>query len=222
MAWKSPVITGTESVAANKQYLDDNSIYIKAKQQLDHYWDETAGLDGHHKYVNMPKLESGGTPIDPTLPAGLNLNYYCKQKTTTESPTHVPVMPFTKDASGAVLELLGIRAMCVFSMSGTTITQNYSHNMNPQVHATPGIVLDATGFFTANFASALPSVNYAFYGGAMANGTIVSPDLNVNIRPDTDLTTNKTAALCKFRSVQISTPFAATNPLQCWFVVFGG
>lgn len=212
MTWNNPVITGTESVAANKTYLNDNSSYIETKLQLDHYWDETAGLNGHHKYANMPKLESGGTPTDPTLPAGLDLNYYCKQKTSTESPTHQPVMPFTKDASGAVLELLGIRACAVFSVAAGVVTVNYKHNVTSVTRASEAI-------FDVVF-PALPSNNYGILGGGLANSSDATDRLAFNITAATALGTTKSTT-----GFQIRTTAYGGNkrdPLQCWFVCFGG
>lgn len=73
MTWTNPVVDGTKSVAFNKAAMNNNTAYIETKLQLDHYWDEDANKDGHHKLVEMT-----AEAADPPISADMDAVYYTK------------------------------------------------------------------------------------------------------------------------------------------------
>jgi len=221
MVWTSLSPDGTKSVRFNTPQMLGNTEYTETTMNLDHYWNADADLDGHHKFAQMTQVGSAASPADPVIQAGIDLVYYCRTKTTTESPSHQDVQPFTVSdiTNPQVMQLLGIRAMGVFSVSGAgAITLNYTHNLT----SVSRLPLATTGQFRANFANALPSVNYLILGGAISNVNDVNSLLDFNVCGATALATVKSASSFRFQTRTTGGNPTLADPLQCWFVVFGG
>lgn len=214
---------GTKSVKDNKAQAIFNTDYIETTMQVDHYFDEGASSDGHHKYVQSPKSESGGTPSDPSLATGQDGVSYFKEKTAVESPAQQDVQPYFRNA-GQVMQLLGIRACGVFTVDGDNITVNYSHNLAVQdtpggsTISSDGIYRASTGAYVVKFAAALPSDDYLILADTLASGGVaIKPEFisGAGNKQTTDFT------MLTVTGIGTSTAIP-TDPLQCWFVVFGG
>lgn len=208
MAWQTTAPNGNLSVAANRSILQDNTTYIKTTMNLDHSWDTDANLDGHHLFTKMPKVD-----VDPTLTTDLDLVYYAREKTAAESPENEDVQPFVKNADSAIMQLLGIRVCAVINMIGTTPTTVYSHNLT-------SVTRSSTGAYTVTF-PALPSDNYLVYCGLVSNSSNPSGLGYMSIAGSTDQST-KTTTTVELRAFTFSGSPSAIDPLQFWFVIFGG
>lgn len=232
MTWSTTAPLGTVSVKANKSIIGDNFTYIRAKMGStaadttnddtirDHFWDVSTNFDGRHRFINSPAYTIGGIPADPVLGAGMDGVSYIKLLTSTQSTAQQDTQPFFRNA-GLVMQLLGIRAMCVFNGGGTPTQANivYSHNMALQSAGTPGIATTGTGFFTATFENALPSENYLVLGGAIRNDTS-GTELFFNVQGATTLTDVKSTTTLKFMTRDDGA--TAFTPKQTWFICFGG
>jgi hypothetical protein len=62
MTWTVGWPTGNISVKNNKTPGQNNMAYIETTAQVDHYFDEGAGFDGHHKFIKMPVQASDVSP----------------------------------------------------------------------------------------------------------------------------------------------------------------
>lgn len=223
MAWSDTAPDGSQSVKANESILQGNTTYIKTTLDIDHYWNDGANTDGHHRFVQMAKSETGGTPSDPTVATAMDGVAYLKQKTATEQPGAVQsILPFFKDdaATPAVMELLGIRAMAMFSAFNGTITPKYVHNINPA--AGTGIVRTAKGKFTITFKNALPTANYLILGGCINNNSANDVAAFYLESSTVSPPTTKTANLFKIQTYSVSGSPAAIDPNEMWFICFGG
>lgn len=214
MPFNSTWPDGAVSVEDNGLPGRQNTTFIETTMQVDHYWDEGGTLDGHHKYVQAPKSENGGTPTDPTIATGMDGAYYLKEKTATEAPDLQNVLPYFKDDAGtpAVMELLGIRACVLFEGSGVNGAQTikYSHNVASASRT-------AAGLYTITYTTALPTNNYLVYGFGAGNSG--SAAFHFLIQGDSTLTNVKSTSLCKLVA---TTGAAVVDPTQAWIMCFGG
>ena len=80
MTWNNPVIDGTKSVKFNKTAPNENTNYIETNMQLDHFWDEDANEDGHHRQIQMPKQAT-----DPSLATDMDGAFYFKEDANSET-----------------------------------------------------------------------------------------------------------------------------------------
>ena len=55
---------GTKSVRVNRTNGNNNMSYIQTTMQKDHYWNEDATKNGHHRKVDMPKSLSNPTLVN--------------------------------------------------------------------------------------------------------------------------------------------------------------
>lgn len=223
MVWHSTWPLGTDSVRANTIPGQDNTNYIKSTMNLDHFWDSGTNKDGHHQFTQMPQSGTASVPTNPALATGCDGVYYCKAKSAVESPSNQDVQPFFQDVKSLNLpdltpqfmQLLGIRVMAMFHLVGIGVVIDYQHNLT-------SIVRNGVGTFTATFPT-LPSSNYLVLGGMIRNGAI--GDIGTfNVRGATSATSpaTKTTTTLQFITETISGSPEATDPLQCWFVIFGG
>ena len=209
MPWNSTWPIGSSSVRANKTPGVQNTAYIEITLNNDHYWNIGTNEDGRHKFVNMPKQA-----VDATISTGMDGNIYLREKTAAESPTNQDIQPYFRNAS-QVMQMLGIRACGVFTVVGGVVTIQYKHNIST-------IVRDSAGVFTATFAAATPTNNYLVLGDCVRN-TATANDVGVfTMSAASTLTNVKSTALFKFRTFTYAGSPAAIDPIQCWFVVFGG
>lgn len=230
--WSSTAPLGSVSVRANKSILQNNITYIETymgnsilgtntNAVRDHFWDVSGDLDGRHRFMNSVGFTVGGTPTDPEIGANMDGVFYFKQKSNIESTVQQDVQLFYRNVP-QIMQVLNIRAMGVFTGSSSNPTQAqvlYSHNLALQAAGTPGIVHTATGRYTITFANALPSQNYLVLGLGIRDGA-AEEDLIMYIRGSSDINNVKTTT-----SVKIG--FKTSNgshhdPLQGWFVIFGG
>ncbi len=221
MTWTPISPVGTKSVRFNTPQMAGNTAYIDATMKVDHYWN-SVGLSGHHKFAQMTQMGTPASPTNPAPDAGIDLVYYCKSKTTVESPSQQDVQPFTisnplAPATAQIMQLLGIRVMAVFHLDNSNPPMpiiDYSHNLT-------SIVRNSKGVFQANF-PLLPSPNYLVLGGSLVKSALVNDLLSFNLDAATALTATKTTTFFKFRTVALNSGFELKDPLQCWFIVFGG
>ena len=225
MAWTSVSPDGTKSVRFNTPLMAGNTAYIESTMNLDHYWNFSATLDGHHRFAQMTQSGTPAAPTNPTPATGIDLVYYCKSKTAVESPSQQDVQPFSISNPNAplvrqIMQLLGIRAMGVFSATGGTVVMNYSHNLRPQSPSPApfGVTRTGTGRFTINYATALPSINYAVLGGVLRDGGFGDFYLDTTA----SVASSKSTTQLKFSTISSGGSPTLFDPLQCWFIVFGG
>lgn len=216
MAWNSTFPDGTKSVKANEATGQANTTYIETTLNNDHFWNIGADEDGRHKFAQMPKYEDGAvaTPTSPTIAAGMDLAYFARLKTGTESVAQQDVQPYVRNDS-AIMQLLGIRACGTFNVSGGVVTVVYAHNVS-------SVTRTATGRYTIAFDDAMPSSAYLFMGSAMRKTNDGTEDKLCNVcvasssALDTTKTTTEVHILCSDMSAN------KIDPLQLYFVVFGG
>lgn len=234
MPWNSNWPFGNQSVKSNESPGLENTTYIEttmgndivgtnANGTQDHFWDVDAGLDGHHRFMKLPGFTVGGLPDDPIFDTNfIKAVYYVKQKLAAESTAQQDFQCFYKNSTN-IMQLLGIRAMGVFNGSGATPPQAsvvYSHNLALQTAGTPGIFRNATGDYTVTFDSALPSENYLILGGAVRSDSARELLFEVKGTNGAGLAAVKTINFFKF--ITQSDGGNKVDPLQCWFVCFGG
>jgi hypothetical protein len=218
MTWEPLWPDGNQSVQDNRPAGAANTTYIKTKMELDHYWGLEGNNDGHHRWMMAPKKETGGTPDNPTLATGMDGVVYLKQKISGESPDRQPVMPYYLPASSEVMELLGIRAGGVFSLSGDVFTLKYGHNV------TAGSMIrspvSTTGRYQVTFTTALPNANYGVFGGCLFDGSIRTGLFAMAV--GAAVSNIKVAESFKFETLRADTTGALHNFAECWFICWGG
>jgi len=219
MPWNSTWPQGSLSVKSNRASGNQNTTYIETTASVDHFWNESANKDGHHLQVQMPMQGTPAVPTDPTLATEMDGVFYYKAKSATEAPDNQDVQPFfinNEEASTPgvtqIMQLLGIRVCGVFSVSGGVVTVEYSHNLT-------SITRNGTGVFTVVFPS-LPTNNYLVLGDGVANSSSSTEKLDFYVQGSTSLSTVKSKTSFKFRTNNSSG--LSADPLQCWFVCFGG
>lgn len=223
MTWNTLFPDGTKAASAMVTPGQQNTAYIKTTMNQDHFWDEDANKDGHHQFVKCPKLESGGSPDDPTLGADIDGCIYYKEKTSAESVDQQDVQPFYRDAN-MIMQMCAIRAMGVFTVSGGVVTMRYSHNLD----STTPVDRTAAGTYTVNFDTDMPSTAYLIEGGAITN-TAVDLERMFFQYPVGTAANAKDESWFKFQTVRFrndgsigSVGFVARDPVECWFKVYGG
>lgn len=229
MTWHSSWPEGAKSVKGNKLFGQENTTYIENTNNIDHYWNASEGAnDGHHKHVQMTMTGTSAVPADAVLANSMDGAFFVKAKTDKESIGNQDAQPFfiNNKAVGtrgdtAVMQLLGIRAMGHFSLSGTTITTQYVYNVVPSDPGPCGIARSTLGGFTVTFENALPTANYFVLGGAMNSVANDASQLLFGVNSTNAATTTvKSDTFFKFNI--LDTGFNRKDPKQCWFVVFGG
>jgi len=212
-AWNTTFPDGSKSVKSNKTIGQQNTTYTKTTLNVDHQWHVGTDEDGHHKFAQMAGYETGGTPDDPTLATGMDLVYFAKLKTAAEAVAQQDVQPFAR-VSTNIMQLLGIRAMALFDVSGGVATLKYGHNI-------ASVAWQATGRFLITYTNALPSINYLVLGGAIKNtGATSYETLIAGVSGGVSVLSVKNTANCL--CVTKDTSGAANEPTQAWFVMFGG
>lgn len=85
---------GTKSVKVNRAQGNINMSYVIDQMQKDHYWIEDATKDGHHRKVDMPKLDTAPTLVNDGIVYAMDTSdtvtevYYTNNSTTYQlSPT---------------------------------------------------------------------------------------------------------------------------------------
>lgn len=207
MTWNTTAPDGSKSVKDNETILQENTTHLGTYLNLDHFWGIGGTSDGHHRFVSCPEDATDGGPALAGIANGL---YYVANNGGRSQP-------FFKNT--AVMELLGIRAMSVFS-GLEPFTQAYSLNIG-NIARTAG---QDTGFYTVTFASNLPSVNYAVFIGGMQKTTGITPAINRNLicTVDSNSALDITKKKESFQFHCVAEDNNPRNPLQVWFICFGG
>jgi len=78
MAWNTVCPDGTKTVKANNPIIQDNIDYIKTTMVKDHYWDESANLDGRHRQVSYQ-----ASTADNALGSDVAGNHYIRKVSAT-------------------------------------------------------------------------------------------------------------------------------------------
>jgi hypothetical protein len=213
MVWSSTWPVGTVAVGDNTLTGQANTTYVETTMNVDHYWNIGGDEDGHHKFVQCPKTETGGTPSNPTVATGMDGALYLKQKTTVESPDFQAVLPYFKDGlvSPSILEMLGIRSCGLVTIGASptfTIVSKYSHNLT-------SITRQSAGVYDVVFPQ-LPSQYYLPFVMALRRG---SAGQSAYATLDGTLKTD-TGFRILVQRTEITT--TRTDPQELWFFVFGG
>lgn len=233
MVWNSTAPDGTKSVGQNTTILQSNTTYTETTMNLDHYWNIGANEDGRHKWMQTVATNDADTALATNVAraAGIDLVYFSRFVTETESPNNQEAYPFVKNMGESgegtpyplgVMQLLGIRAMCIFNVTGNgaTITQLFTFNIKEQVGLTEGIIRDSPGKFRAEFSNNLPSENYLVLGGCV--NTTENARFIFNMRPSTSVSSAKDTTRIRFYNQDMNDESSTLDPSQCWFVCFGG
>ena len=232
MPWSAASPDGTASVSTNRTQMNANNVYIQTNlgnvaigtnldTTKDHFWNTGDEFAGRHRFLQSVGFTSGGSEADPAIGVAMECVAYPKRKIAQESTAAQNIEYFLRNTSG-IMQFLNIRAMGVFSQTGTASpTQSqvvYSHNLGVQPG---GIVRDSLGQYTITFASALPTANYLVYVGGIRNETNAFEALYGQVKAATTLSTVKSTSMVKinFRLLSAQT---GVDPLQGWFVCFGG
>ena len=218
--WNSTAPDGAQSVKSNESILQDNTTYIETTMAIDHFWDAGGTKDGHHQFVQTEATNIDDTSLETnaTLATGMDGVYYSRFKTSTESTAQQDCQPYFINETGGgpttnILQLLGIRACVVFNVTASAISSTpYKHNVS-------SVSRNATGDYTISFSTSLPSINYlAFSGGLRDNAT--NRELFSCVRGDTTIGASKKVGSC--RIITSTASGSLVDPLQVWFVCFGG
>ena len=226
-SWNTVYPDGTKSVQDNKPLGQANTTYIKTTMNTDHYWDDSSNTDGHHKWVQVTQSGTSVAPVIPALSTGMDAIIYGKTQTSLVTPTNSQdVQLFMKnnkavDTPGVTqeMQLIAMRACCVWTQSGSTVTVTYSHNV-------ASVVRTGEGLYTVTFTDALPSVNYLVQGGGVRTGQSGSHVTNMAIRADggslADVKSTAKMELSASISGSGSTGSIARDVVQGWVYCFGG
>ena len=147
---------GTLSVGANNATGVANSLFVQDNMQADHYFNEGATKEGHHKFAKMTISGTLSAPDDPGV-ANVDATYYTRyNKTPTETDQTQNVQPFFETSWGQ-MQLLGIRAHGLVAVSSVTGVMTVHSSFNCTI--TRQGVWDAStnvGKFLCTFAPPCP------------------------------------------------------------------
>lgn len=210
MTWNGgSTVDGQQSVAANKSRINGSLSYLDSTWKVDHFFNNTnSNLDGHHRYVQMPKNESGGSAADVAIAMDMDGVTYVKEKTSGSTTQEA----FYRNTSN-IHYASGFKALLQFTVSGTTPTIQFAHNVG-------SVTRNSQGIYTVNFTDNMPSDNYVVLGTAMRASATAS-QLSVAV----DGAAAKGTSI-KVGSVRIE--FASTDsgnstdPLVAMIAVVGG
>lgn len=223
MPWNPVWPIGNLSVKANETPGTQNTAYIETTMgntavgtqddtTRDHFWNVGSFEDGRHRYVCSPAFTIGGNPADPVIGDQMDGVSYIRFKTAAESTAQQDVQPFFQNAT-SIMQLLGMRACIVFNFNGAITSTVYAHNVD-------SLSRTATGKYTLNFTTALPSINYLVLGAAIRNSSSTSDELMFMMQGSQTVTNVKDVGSCKFQFQ--STSGTLRDPLQAWVICFGG
>lgn len=156
MSWNSTVITGSNSVSANKTPLNQNTTYIENTMRIDHFWaNANSSKDGHHNFAEMPSQTSDVTPSD------LDGVYYVKNHQINGSAAEP--LPFFGNASSLFGMIPLIRTAGYFDGTGGNgiKTPIWSYNLTT-------INKNSDGNYTITF-PAVTDINYMVLPFAASN-----------------------------------------------------
>ena len=236
MTWNTTWPINGISVRANQTPGDQNTKYISTTAKVDHFFNEGVDENGHHKYAQMVATNDADKTLATNSPlaTAMDLMYFSRYKTTAESQaaiqqcmayfknTLVPgeVAPF----SAGVMEILGIRACALWGYVGAVQTLYYAHNIT-----NANLVNTAAGKFTATFSNPLPSDKYLFLGSSVPSIVGYSEAVGFCVVESPDGA--RTLPIIKtVNSISFTTPCiyggsstrVIANPVQGWFICFGG
>lgn len=219
MPWNTTWPDGTVSVEDNQPTGQQNTTYVETTINTDHFFNESANEDGHHRFVQCQKSGTAATPTDIALATDMDGAYYVRAKSAAESTANQDVQPFyinnkVVDVAGTtqVMQLLGMRACAVFTgqLVNGACTLVYSHNV-------ASVTRTSAGNYTVVYTDSLPSENYMVQGDCIVNNS--SPGL-LTLQQGAAVSDVKTTTNLKLRTFRGSA--SAIDPVQGWFFCFGG
>lgn len=180
MTWATNVPRGDLLPLTERPRFQGNWSYIQTNMRDDHFWDEDANKDGHHRKMSCVNIADTGVTLSGNDPAnvdtGTNGMYYVRPKTSTEAPdaaNQVVNGYFTARNTGDTANFykqIGMSAMVTFSVSGGAITQNGGNNWDYQ-HNVSAVTRNSIGDYTITFSVAMPNTNYLVLATAESAGT---------------------------------------------------
>jgi hypothetical protein len=138
MAWTSISPIGSKSVKDNRTTMAANTIYIETTMgnvaQLsanattpDHFWNISATLDGHHRFIRSPKFETAlNTPGDPAVGTGMSSVLYTRLVNTAVGKVEY----FYKNANAVVDDYPGKYQVTPTYRSGTLVIDGPFSNIS--------------------------------------------------------------------------------------------
>ncbi len=224
--WNDLWPDGAVPVETNATTGTQNTTYIETTMNVDHFWNTSGTKDGHHQFVQMPQTGTPASPSEAALATGMDGAIYAKAKSSAEAPGNQDVQPFyignsKADDSGTdqVMQMLTMRTCCTFTGRNTNgvCTLVYNHNIT-------SVTRTFAGVYEVVF-PALPSANYLMLAGAVLGTGVANRIISASIPDAVSLNTVKSTARftlhCNLTRFDLST-IQLVDPLQCWFVCFGG
>lgn len=83
MPWNSVWPDGSKSVKNNQPTGQQNTTYLEDTLVQDHFFNEGATLDGHHRFMQLVAYTSGGSPANPTIATGMDGVLYTRSVQST-------------------------------------------------------------------------------------------------------------------------------------------
>ena len=183
MPWNSLSPDGTKSVKQNTTPMLQNTAYIEASMNTDHYWNIGVDEDGHHKSVQMEDFANTatGAPADAPIATGMDGCTYLR----TVSASDARIQGFYRNTNGIY------QFIPAFKSGSTALTGSYATVTSVPAHSYGEIYmfLDndsdnmAMGFFKSGAAvvqtyasmtqfsgSSTAKTNLKFGNGAEASG----------------------------------------------------
>ena len=232
MVWNSLWPDGSKSVKQNTTTGNQNTSYTETTLNNDHFWNFGTDEDGHHRFMQTVATNDADKTLQTNtqLSTGMDLVYFSRYKTAIESVTQQDCQPYAKNIAGAnplylngVMQLLGIRAMVLFTVAAGVPTIRYKHNVKPitGVPATDGVERQSAGRFAIRFETALPSDDYLVLGGAQKNAAFAAFEpINSSVSSGPGIGNAKSTTELFYLTFVPNG--ILTDPFECWIICFGG
>jgi hypothetical protein len=209
--------------------MQENTSYIQTQMNKDHFWKGVVGVgndeQGHHRWAQMVATNDADKALETNaVPAtGMDLVYFNRFKTATENPSaYIDAQPFVISndptlpvPNSTVMQLLGIRAMILYNVVAGVPALVSSFNVAPA-----GLQYQGIGRVKIVYTVPLPSDNYFVLGGGMVNAAGTLQPLIASVTSATAVNAIKRTVDCDM--VTTLANGNVTDPLQAWFIMFGG
>lgn len=228
MPWNSLSPDGSKSVKQNTTPMQQNTAFTEVELNKDHFWNIGIDQNGHHRFAQMESTNDANKtlPTNAVLATAMDLVYYNRFKTPVEAIDlgAQNAQPYAiSDPGSKVLQLLGIRAMVLFTVAGGVPTIRYHHNIKPiaGTPATDGVERISAGRFAIRFAINLPSNDYLVCGGAQKNAPFANAEpINACVGSGPGLGNGK--AVHEVSYLTFLPDGTKIDPFECWLICFGG
>lgn len=156
MTWTSNWPDGSKSVRGNESAGTGNMSYIENKMKLDHYWNEDANKDGHHKIIQMTEEAT-----DPALATGMDGAIYLKSDGSR-------IQGFYRNTNGIYQFIPAFLSGTVNMSTSTTNIVAVPANVYGEIFMWNG---DAAGSSAKGFFHSDGTKVYAYAVGFLASGS---------------------------------------------------